>query len=435
MSNSVYELVEKLYPFNYGIASKGNDDAIKVFCEELPFKVFEYSEGSELNGWIIPNGQLVTKAEIRQNGKLIYDGLSHALGTISQCAPFKGRVDLETLKSHLYYKNDSPDAIVFHFSQYYKPGRNLNWGFCIPKNLYDSLEQGDYDIEIIVEPYQTSMKVLEYVLPGRSKKSLLLNGHNCHPFQANDDISGCAVGIKVMHRLAKLEKRELTYRLLIAPELIGPLFWLEELGSEVENIDAGIILAALGNDANLKLQDSFTGSSSIDSIAHNLMKNRYGKYETGGFREIYGNDETVFEAPGIEIPTISMTRYPWEDYHTSKDTPSRLSKKRLEDSLEAVYDCCIAFDRNVKFRFTKKGLYCLSNKKFNLYIPAYDPSNRTGPKNREEHRNWYLLMTYLPRLLDGNMRLITLSERFEIPIEEVYDYCLKWVDKGLLEYT
>ena len=34
------------------------------------------------------------------------------------------------------------------------------------------------------------MKVLEYTLPGSSSETIIINAHNCHPFQANDDISG-----------------------------------------------------------------------------------------------------------------------------------------------------------------------------------------------------------------------------------------------------
>ena len=85
-------MVEKLFPFAYSIASKGCDDAISVYLEELPFQVHEYSSGSRLNGWFIPPYWSVQKAEIRKNGKLIYNGCSSPLGVGVLSPSFKGKI-------------------------------------------------------------------------------------------------------------------------------------------------------------------------------------------------------------------------------------------------------------------------------------------------------------------------------------------------------
>ena len=37
------------------------------------------------------------------------------------------------------------------------------------------------------------MLVYDYYLEGSTKDEIIFNAHNCHPYQANDDISGCAV--------------------------------------------------------------------------------------------------------------------------------------------------------------------------------------------------------------------------------------------------
>ena len=37
---NIKKIVEKLYPFDYSIAGKGNDLAIKEFKKFLPFKVY-----------------------------------------------------------------------------------------------------------------------------------------------------------------------------------------------------------------------------------------------------------------------------------------------------------------------------------------------------------------------------------------------------------
>ena len=40
------------------------------------------------------------------------------------------------------------------------------------------------------------------------------------------------------------------------------------------------------------------------ALRHNINQN----YSTHSFRSYYGNDETVFEAPGTRIPSITLTR-------------------------------------------------------------------------------------------------------------------------------
>ena len=60
------------------------------------------------------------------------------------------------------------------------------------------------------------MNVLDFELKGKTKNTIILNAHNCHRFQANDDISGCAVGIKLIKHLKTLKKLNYTYRLIIA---------------------------------------------------------------------------------------------------------------------------------------------------------------------------------------------------------------------------
>ena len=429
---SILALVEKLYPFAYSVNGPGNDASIPAYLEELNFKVHEYKQGQDINGWAIPKSEIVTKAEIRKDGKLVYDGTVSPLGTILMCAPFKGPVSLEDLKPHLFYHSVNPDAIPFHCTQQYRPGKK-DWGFCVPRTLYDSLQDGEYDIEINVTQKPTTMKVLDFILPGTSDETIVFQAHSCHPFQANDDISGCAIGIRLFQNLASLKHRRYTYRLLICPELTGTLFWLHKTVKKPERIKAAIILASVGNAADLKLQESFTGKAFIDTAAHSVFKNRYGTYTSGKFRTIHGNDETVFEAPGFAIPTISITRYPFPEYHTNLDTPDAMSADCLADTLEALVDLTAFIEQDEIYEFAGQGLYCLSHADYDLYKKVWDPSDRNSPKTREEGRSWNLLMTDLPRRMDGQTSIHALAADYGLPYNEVHAYCMKWVESGLLK--
>ena len=64
------------------------------------------------------------------------------------------------------------------------------------------------------------------------------------------------------------------------------------------------------------MQKSYVGNSLLDRAGIAAVKEENKDIEVYGFREFYGNDETVFDAYGIEIPTITFTRYPFNEYHT-----------------------------------------------------------------------------------------------------------------------
>jgi aminopeptidase-like protein len=426
----IKDLVAKLYPYAYSVTGEGNDLAIPAFCSELPFVVHEFQSGRELNGWIVAPAWRVQKALIKRDGKVVYDGTSSPLGVITLSQSFAGRVNLDTLKQHLYFSADCPDAIVYHWTALYRP-QERSWGFCVPRTLWERLEEGFYDVELITEEASGTMKVLDYLLPGESSETILLNAHNCHPYQANDDISGCAVGIRVMQALAKQPRRRYSYRLVVAPELIGTAFWLDSLGESAANLRYAVMLKSVGNAAPLKLQESYAGMSKIDIAAHRVFTTKFRDYVSGAFRTIYGNDETVFEAPGYEIPSISLTRYPFVGYHTSQDTPDSLDEATLEDTLHTVMSLLEVMEKNVTLKFVVKGLVALSHPRYDLYRAAPAP----GIGRREYaaiNARWNLLMNCLPRELDGKRSLLEIADKYELPFDELHEYVMRWVDKGLV---
>ncbi len=284
-TSNLLGLVKKLFPFNYSVVGGGNDKAIRVLMKLLPFDVFEYKSGEELNGWTIPDEFKVINANISKDGCLIYDASKIPLGIPILSESFNGELTLDELIPHLFSVSDL-NAIPYHWSMLYRPNEKL-WGFCIPRKIVKSLSEGKYNITLNTMKTPSSMKVLVYTLPGDTKQTVLLNAHNCHPYQANDDISGVAVGIEIMNILSSLSSRRYTYKLMVAPELFGPMFWLDEMQlNDYSSIIGTIMLKSVGNRSNLKLQESFIGNSVLDRIAHNVFKHNYGEYDSGPFRAI-----------------------------------------------------------------------------------------------------------------------------------------------------
>jgi aminopeptidase-like protein len=429
MTNSVMSLVRALYPFGYSVVSEGSDLAVEQFRKFLDFKVHEFPSGAEVNGWVVPNAWNVHEAKIFHRGQMILDVATNPLGVGVLSPSFCGTISLEALREHLFFSEAQPDALPYHWTNLYRPSEKT-WAFCVTKRFYDSLEPGDYEVRLQTREVPGTMKVLDYLLEGDSEQQIILNAHNCHPWQANDDISGCAAGISVIQRLAALERRRFSYRLIVAPELIGTVHWLDRLGDTAKFFAGAILMKSVGNPGLLKLQQSFTGNSQLDRAAEVVLRDCGVKHETGAFRTVYGNDETVFDSPGYEIPSISFTRFPFDQYHSSADTPDCLSEKALAESCDLVFETCNALEISKRLRFSGRGLVSLSNAKYHLYkaapAPGMDKAGYTASAGR-----WNLLMNCLPRELTGASSGIDLALKYGIPVKELCNYLDQWQERGL----
>ena len=425
------KLLQRTASLRLAPASPDTDRFVEILGEYLPFEVHEYATGSEHNGWVIPDSWEASRAEIRRDGELIYDGSANALGVIGYSQSFQGTLTREELLPHLFFHAERPDDLVYHSNLYYRLGER-DWGFSVPGKWRDSLKPGEYEVNLETTFASGTMKVLDYVLPGESEDTIIINAHNCHAGQANDDLSGVVAGIEAIKQLSSREHRRFTYRLIVAPEHFGTVFFLARLPDEtISRFRHAMFLETVGNDNRLALQHSFTGEADVDRAGVQVISESDPEFEEFGFRERIGNDETVWEAPGYEVPTISLTRFPFPEYHSSKDTPEIILDERLDGAVKAVLGIADVLEGNSVMHRKFTGLIALSNPKYDLYIsPGADPSQRAGEANYD--KAWNHLMDMLPRYFDGKTTLLDISERHGIPFHLVRDYVQRFEEKGLI---
>ena len=429
---NIKKIVEKLYPFDYSIAGKGNDLAIKEFKKFLPFKVYSFTTGKSYNGWKIPHSWKLKKGLIKDGSKVIFDAKKSLFGVPVQSPSFSGIVSYKKLLKHIYTSKNKNNATPYNWSGLYRNQRPI-WGFCMPASQLVKLKKKNYKVEIKTEIKKSKMKVLEYTLRGRNANTIIINAHNCHPFQANDDISGCAIGIKLFQELKKIKNRKFTYTLLIAPELYGPIFWLNKINkSRIKNLDYSILLKSVGNNNSIKLQHSVLKNTEIDNSALRALINSREKYTIGNFRTIYGNDEIVFDSPGYNIHTISLTRSPFPEYHTDLDTPKIISQKKLSKTFSILKFIINDLEKKIRFKNNFKGVIALSNKKFKLYLNAESPGI-DKKKYTTTKKNWNLLMNNLPSFIDQKKSVDEIARYHNLPYKQVLSYCLKWENKNLIK--
>lgn len=432
------QIITSLSTLRLSPNSDGLDECIRILQEELPFKIHEFKDGTEVNGWIVPKKWEVLEAKIRDtDSRVVYDGMKHILAVIGYSQSFVGRISAAELKKHLFYTEAFDNALVYHCDLFYKPFRK-EWGFSVPKQFYDSIQGEEYDIELRTSFEEGSMKVAEYVLEGESPYSIILNAHNCHASCCNDDLSGVAVGIEVIRRLSKIARRYFTYRLVIAPEHYGSIFYLNRLSDEeVSNLKWGIFLEMLGNDNKLALQRSFIGASLMDRALSNALEWVADDWWTAPFRKIVGNDETCWEAAGYEIPFPSLSRSDgkvhFPEYHTSLDCPELINEARLEEAVRVILETLYIIENDSIMKRNFKGLVALSHPKYDLYKPFADPSEPDRRIISEMQRKWNYLMDCLPRYFDGETRILEIAERHNISFRNILEYIKEYERKGLLE--
>lgn len=420
-----FDIINDLYPLNRNFCSSDYDKAVEYIASILPCTIHTYTKEDERNGWTIPPKWDLLEARIEKDGKVIYDALDHPLKVIGLSTPFEGEISLEELKKHLHYQTercDDPTAIPYHFSQSYRPWQR-DWGFCVPRTLFESLEEGTYKVVISTKEEDGYLRIVDCFKQGERDEEFVFVAHLDHPGMANDDLAGCAVGIELFQNLLK-QKTKFSYRLLLTQEIIGSEFYLGHLEEDKrKNILGSLFMDTLGC-GPLGLQKSFYPGSLIESILLPYLQEKHPSVQIEPFKGLIGNnDEVVFESYGIAMP--SLVRWPYDQYHTNLDTPRIITEEALKKSLNVLSGMVEACEQEVIIRKTFEGLPCLSNPMYDLYAGSSVGKEARNPTLRKA-------MDFIPFIMRP-MTVKAIADQCGCPMETLFLYLKKWEEKGLIE--
>src|ERR1035437_5850774 len=330
---TMMQILQDLTPLNRAVCSLGYDRAVDYLREVLPFRVISVPSSRKHNGWVIPPSWDVEEARIVKDGRTVYDGTAHPLGVIALSKSFSGTVSLEELRRHLHYDHRHDDSIPFHYRQQFRSW-SRDWGFCMPKRIFDQLVPGDYEVVICTAEAPGTVKILEYRHEGSLDFTIVFGGNLDHAGAANDGLAGCVVGLEVLRRL-RGRKTRFSYSLVLSPGIIGSELYLAGVTqSERSLILEGIFLEMLGSATPLAVQES---RRSMVSALHALKAslNQSGlHYRTGPFESVIVNDEYIWENYGI--PMISFSRFPYPEYHSSRDGVEIIKEASLNEAVDAL---------------------------------------------------------------------------------------------------
>jgi aminopeptidase-like protein len=424
---SMMQILSDLTPLDRAVCSRGYDRAVEYLCGELPFRVISIPSSFQHNGWVIPPSWDVEEARIIKDGQTVYNGADHPLGVIALSSSFSGKLDLETLKSHLHYDHRDPDSIPFHYRQQFRSW-NRDWGFCLPKRVFDQLVPGEYEVVIRTLESPGAMKILECKHQGSLDFTIVLGGNLDHAGVANDGLAGCVAGMEVLRRLQG-RKTKFTYSLILSPGIIGSELYLAGLSEhERSQLLEGIFLEMLGSATPLAVQDSRRGMVSTLHALRGSLDALGLPYRTGPFESIIVNDEYVWENYGV--PMLSFSRFPYPEYHSSRDNMEIIHEESLNEAVEALIGTVERLEASPIVLKKFVGNICLSNPQYDLYVDYGQIA--LGESASERRRSMRHLMDFVPAL-DRPVSVKALADHIGLEEGEALEYLGRWAEKGLID--
>ena len=224
--------------------------------------------------------------------------------------------------------------------------------------------------------YAGTLEVVSSLIRGREEKEIVVMAHLCHPQpSAGDNASGVGAAIEMHRVLSELIKRgslpqpRYGIRFLLIPEITGSFAFLARSRGIRKNLLFGLNLDMVGQD-----QDKTGATLCVESpplaaasFAPFLLEEATRRAFRGGTNPAGtsdlpcarveltpfsgGSDHTIFSDPKVGVSTPMLEQWPDKYYHTSGDTPDKVSPDVMRRvSIAAAsyaYTCALASEKDL----------------------------------------------------------------------------------------
>jgi len=418
----VETIFDRLWPIARSITGDGVRETHKIISEFIPLNTYEVSTGEAVFDWNIPKEWKVNEAYIIDpDGKQILDFNENNLHLINYSTPFSGKLSLMELNEFLHSMPEMPDAIPYKTSYYRE-----TWGFCISHKERLKLKEGVYDVVVDTSLFDGALTISDCVIPGRSKKEILVHTYTCHPSLAINELSGVLVTLGIAMRMLESGDNFYTYRFVFAPETIGAITYLSKNAVHLkEYLEAGYICTCVGHDGSFNYKKSRKNDSIADRAVHHYFKqNDQLEFKSQDFSPS-GSDERQYCSLGINLPVGSLMRTPYHqypEYHTSLDNKSVISFKAVCDTVEAYVGIFDLIEKNKTYKISKMNCEPYMSKYEGLYV-------------NKDHRfasDLTKAVKWMIHYSDGNHDLIKISQLSGINVNILNEAASRMCDVELL---
>jgi aminopeptidase-like protein len=421
--DEMYAWAEDLFPICRSLTGSGVRDTLSYLKNLLPtLNMHEIKTGENVLDWQVPLEWDIKDAYIEnEKGKKIIDFNTSNLHVVGYSEPIDTILDLAELQKHLHSLPSLPNAIPYITSYY-----SRNWGFCLSHEQRLALEDTKYHAVIDSELKDGVLNYSDLVIKGQSSKEVLLSTYVCHPSMGNNELSGPIVSAALAKWINSLESPYYTYRFIFIPETIGSIVYLSQHMEHLKsNVIAGFNITCVGDDRCYSFLPSRNGSTLADRVGKHVLSHIDSDYKQYTWLD-RGSDERQYCAPGVDLPiaTIMRSKYDeYPEYHTSLDDLSLISPAGLRGGLNAFIKAIEVIEFNCfpkaqvlgEPQLGKRGLY---------------PETSTK-ESTDAVRTMMDFTTYA----DGEIDLLEIAEKINVPIWELYAIVKKLVQHGLISIS
>lgn len=373
----IQKIIEDLYKEPRYLLGEGFDRSLDYINEIIRLEIKGVKSGTEVADWIVPDEWIMRDGWVKFNGEKILDWKENPLCVVVGSMPIKQTVTLEEFKKHLHLSDEKPNAYSYDYKFYEK-----DWGFTMPKNkvmqhviqkceggictdelkdidptvgqimvegsitapkFQDILPEGEYEVFIDSGYLPGTLKYGVHTIKGNTDREILLFAHLDHPWQANDNLSGVACLIDMADKLHDAFY-EHTIKLIFCAETIGSTAYA--VTEDISKVDFVIAVDAIGNDNSLLLQKAFDKYNRLNFAMHLATSGNAVDYRKAEFRFVVGSDEYYFNDPKVGIPGLMLSRIPYEEYHTSEDTPDKINEEKIKEVQEVIMKIISIYEKD-----------------------------------------------------------------------------------------
>ncbi len=425
--SSLKSILAEFFPLHRTLASEDQDRTLEIIGAHMPpaanYHIETYAPLTPVWTWQVPERYVVHEAYLEiEGGERILDFRQNPLHLVSYSLPVDQVLTFDELRPHLYFNEDRPHAIPWIFKYYQR-----DWGFCLPKDLFDRLPRHQkyravIRAEFVTDPAQ-GFKVATAVIhpvggPDPEAGEFLVQAHTCHPMQANDDGSGVVSAIELAWRLSEnpLPPGSMSVRFWFGPETIGTIAWLAHNEELIPRLRGGIFLEMTGNRNRIAWHHSRQHRHLLDRVADHVL--RPHNPEEREFAAAPANDERVVNGPGVNVPCISLNRWPYAEYHTSDDNLAIIDEAMLVEAADLAGQIIRIYATNYIPRRTFRGPVFLSG--HGLWV--------------DWRENWALnrAIEKIMMRFEGEHTIFDIAEQVGLDYWMVRDYVEKFRAKGLI---
>ena len=415
----LYELVRTLFPIPRSITGAGVRKTLDILRQYISLSTEEVASGTPVLDWEVPLEWSIRSATLcTLDGRRLVDFETNNLHIVGYSHPVHEVVSREELARHVHTLPDQPDLIPYRTGYF-----SGDWGFCLSHNLWLTMQDDFYRVDIDSDLQAGSLTYGELFLPGKTEQEVLITAHICHPSLANDNLSGIAVATALAVRQAE-QQRKLGYRFLFIPATIGAITWLAHNEMLLERIKYGLVLTCIGDSGPFHYKQSRSGATIDRAVAH-VLRNSGQEHAIIPFNP-YGYDERQFCSPSFDLPVGCLMRAvhgTFPEYHTSADNLSFVKPEALDQSFALLIALLDQLDHNLTYvRTDGRGEPQLGRR--GLYRAIAGQKEAGGASQLD--------LLWLLNLADGKHSLLDIAERAHVPFARLQAAASLALNAGLV---